>query len=138
MITEIENISDDDMETYKEKVDEVIRKWKENIGEKKEILENFLKNKDEDKADVEYAAADTATKKILTEYQTIFEEIRKAGSDRSMKAMNKEIRTLQEELKKLKRILKKIKIIQKKLIKNSKKIDTKLLQKLNLLTYSKE
>ena len=103
VITEIENISDDDMETYKEKVDEVIRKWKENIGEKKEVLENFLKNKDEDKADVEYAAADTATKKILTEYQTIFEEIRKAGSDRSMKAMNKEIRTLQEELKKLKK-----------------------------------
>ena len=103
VMTEIENISDDDMETYKEKVDEVIRNWKENIGEKKEVLENFLKNKDEDKADVEYAAADTATKKILTVYQTIFEEIRKAGSDRSMKAMNKEIRSLQEDLKKLKK-----------------------------------
>ena len=103
VMTEIENISDDDMETYKEKVDEVIRTWKENIGEKKEVLENFLKNKDEDKADVEYAAADTATKKILEAYKDIFEEIRKAGSDRSMKAMNKEIRSLQEKLKKLKK-----------------------------------
>ena len=103
VISDIEKISEDDMETYKEKVDEVIRNWKENIGEKKEVLENFLKNKDDDKADVKYAAAETATKKILIEYQTIFEEIRKAGSDRSMKAMNKEIRTLQEELKKLKK-----------------------------------
>ena len=103
VITEIEGISDDDMDTYKEKIDEVIRKWKENIGEKKEVLENFLKNKDEDKSDIGYSAADTATKKLLTEYQTIFEEIRKAGSDRSMKAMNKEIRSLQENLKKLKK-----------------------------------
>ena len=103
VIDEIEAISDDDMETYKEKIDEVIRKWKENIGEKKEVLENFLKTKDEDKADVEYSAADTVTKNLLTEYQTIFEEIRKAGSERSMKAMNKEIRTLQDDLKKLKK-----------------------------------
>ena len=103
VITELEGVSDDDMETYKEKVDEVIRKWKENIGEKKEVLENFLKNKDEDKTDVGYSAADTATKKILKAYQDIFEEIRKAGSDRSMKAMNKEIRSLQEKLKKLKK-----------------------------------